>query len=112
MFKTHTCITVACDGCGDEIENGDGGTAHYLADDPAEKARALDEAEMYDWTILRDGRIYCAATKCQAQVPGCACPEGKVCRYDDCGVDCPCLLHPEPKPVVIPGQLEIGGEGQ
>ncbi len=105
MFKTHTCISLCCDGCGNPVENGDGGIAHYEPDD---QRRALGEAEAYDWHILRDGRVYCTATKCETQLPACECV-GDECAAYYCPVGCPCLLHREPRPVVIPGQLEIGG---
>jgi hypothetical protein len=89
------------------VENGDGGIAHYLFDDPAELRRAIDEAEADEWHLLRDGGVYCTATKCEARLPACVCPDGD-CNYR-CPVGCPCLLHGEITVAVLPGQLEIGG---
>lgn len=107
MFKTHTCIALACDSCGHEIENGDGGTAHYAADDPAEQRRAIEEAEMYEWHVLRDGRVFCTAAKCEDKLPACECV-GDDCDPYCCPVGCPCPLHPEVKPTVLP-ETAIGG---
>jgi hypothetical protein len=86
------------------VDNGDGGIAHYAPDD---QRRAYQEAENDEWHILRDGRVYCTATKCEALLPACVCESGD-CNYR-CPVGCPCPLHAEVTPVVLPGQLEIGG---
>lgn len=89
MFKTHTCISLHCDGCGEAVDN-DGGIAHYETND---QRRAFEEAEACDWHVLRDGRVYCTATKCEAQLPACVCESGD-CDYR-CTPGCPCVLHQE-----------------
>lgn len=103
MFKTHTCLSLCCDGCGEAVGTGDGDIAHYAPDD---QRRAFEDAESDDWHILRDGRAYCDRTQCVVMLPGCVCASGE-CNYR-CPVGCPCVLHGEITPPVIPGQMAIG----
>src|SRR5688572_20492401 len=92
-FKQRVCYTVHCDGCDTPLDRGD-----YIPyyDHPGD---ADDEIRDYEWTRLRDGRLYCDATKCQLEVPLCICGEDAICDADACPPGCPCLLHPEVPPL-------------
>ena len=55
MIREHTCITVACDVCGQPLTDfEDEGTVHFAS--PAE-ARQL--ARNYRWNVLSGGEFVC-----------------------------------------------------
>ncbi len=55
MLKKLECFVLACDGCGEEPEHGDGYVPHY----PAElKGEAEAQVQDCDWTVW-NGRHWC-----------------------------------------------------
>lgn len=91
--KKLTCYTVHCDHCDSPLDRGDY-IPHF--DQPGE---ADDNIRDFEWTKLRDGRVYCDAMKCQLEVPLCICGTDTICDADACPPGCPCLLHPDVPPL-------------
>lgn len=102
MFKTHTCISIECNHCGEELRY-DGSVPHF-----ATEQEAADAARAYEWAVTRDGKAFCDEGMCDNARPACQCNEDEECG-SGCAIDCPCPLHPEVTPVVLPGQMAIGG---
>ncbi|WP_030169058.1 hypothetical protein [Streptomyces sp. NRRL S-813] len=82
--KTHTCLTVACDVCGEKYTPDDY-TPHFR-----DLAEARDCTRGEGWTVTADGKIYCAAEDIAHQA------------FLDA------LMPPEPV-MQVPGQLGFDG---
>lgn len=93
MFKTETCVTIACDHCGNRLEY-DERIPHFDTE-----ADALEAAREYEWTRTRDGKVYCEGY----ELPACTCPDEEACG-EACPIGCPCVLHDEVK---APDQAEL-----
>jgi hypothetical protein len=65
MLQVHTCVSVACDQCGDTL-GGPTCEAHYPTEDAV-----LDAAAAQGWRVGPDGRLWCSACgpvlTCEAQ---------------------------------------------
>lgn len=91
--KQHSCFTIHCNHCGQGLSNGDF-EPHF--DHPDQANELIRD---YEWTPLRDGRLYCDTTRCQLELPVCICGEDALCDADACPPGCPCLLHAEVPPL-------------
>lgn len=83
MFKTTTCIALHCDHCGKPLEDDDTyGIVHF-----ENEQQAIDlGTSSYEWRKV-GSRVFCTADDCA------------IAAIDADGV----------VPVLLPGQLEIGG---
>jgi len=102
MFNTHTCISVECNHCGEELCYDDG-VVHFTTEQ-----EAIAAAHAYEWAVTRDGKAFCDEGMCENARPACQCNEDEECG-NRCVPGCPCPLHPEVRPALIPGQIEIDG---
>lgn len=82
--RTHTCITISCDVCGDDYTPDDY-TPHFR-----DLAEARDCTRIDGWTVTADGKIYCIADDHAHQA----------------ALDA--LMPPEPV-LQIPGQIGLDG---
>ncbi|MFV8127499.1 hypothetical protein [Streptomyces syringium] len=85
-IKTHTCVTITCDVCGEPCAPDDY-AVHFAS---AAEARRL--ARFYGWLVTGDGHVICN----EADIAHQTAMDG--------------LLPPEPV-TQVPGQIAIDGEG-
>ena len=72
-LKIKTCHVVVCNGCGDEIENGDGFIPHF---ETPEAAQDFVDADG-ETTTTEDGRHFCASCNAADDDRTRALPRGK-----------------------------------
>lgn len=81
MIIKHNCVTLECDECGLELENGDGVVLHYPSDNPR-----MDANAWYEWQTFGELDWH------EDCVPACVCGDlfgehdmgEQPCEVDDC----------------------------